>query len=71
MKYKNKRWQKIVKEKLAKVPFRKEYCVCGKRSFTKGEGERYRKFETKGNKKKAHIYQCPESFDYHLTYKTS
>lgn len=66
----SKRWKKVKKKLRERVPFTKEYCVCGKRSFTKGEAERYKQSELKkrGNRK-AHIYACPESFDYHLTYK--
>ncbi len=63
-------WKKIRRKKIASLPFKKDYCECGKRSFKSiGEAERYRKAEIDGTKKRAHVYKCPESFDYHITYK--
>ncbi len=64
------RWRELRKKKLAAVPFKREYCACGKRSFgSRHEAERYRRSEIEGTKKRAHVYECPESHDYHLTYK--
>lgn len=68
----HRKWQAIKKAKMMKVPFRKRYCRCGKLSFTKAEAERYRlvQLDQRGSKRKAHVYECPESYDYHLTYNT-
>lgn len=65
-----KRWAKIKEKKILAAPFRKEYCGCGKRTFrTRGEAERYRRSELgKRGKRRIHVYECPVSFDYHITF---
>lgn len=63
-------WAKIRKVKMLRVPFKKEYCGCGKRAFrTRGEAERYRRSELgKRGKRRIHVYECPGSHDYHITF---
>lgn len=66
------RWKAIRKKKRFAVPFKKVYCVCGKLSFTSArEAERYRLRELvdRGSKRRSHVYECPESHHYHITYE--
>lgn len=72
MKKQKRRWNEIKDRKLFMVPFKKEYCVCGKRLFrSKAEAERFRLRELvdRGSKRKNHVYKCEESHHYHITYK--